>query len=191
MVAVVDEASAQRRGKKKRRTREDTTQQDGRRTTSRDRDSDEYRTKTFADKLNYEIKPGNLFLGNVTFLSAKANVGYNFNKTFSAGLGGKYYYEWITGRGGISDFGAFLYARGKITREIYLVAEYNTLSLGPVPNFPNSARTGISYPAAGFGYMREGLDWSSGLEFLIVFSEEGRDALQIPFEYWISFSYNF
>jgi len=188
MVAVVDEAAAQRRGTKKRRTREDTSEQTSRSRSSR---SDEYQTPSFTDKLNYEIKPGNLFIGNITFLSLKANAGYNINKTFSTGLGGKYYYEWQSGFGGVSDYGGFLYARGKITREIYLLAEYNLLSLGPLAGFPNSRRTSITYPAAGFGYTRPGIDWSSGLEFLIIFSEEGRNALQLPFEYWITFSYNF
>lgn len=189
MIAVVDEASAQRRGTKKRRTREDTSEQNSR--SSRSSRSDEYQTPSFTDKLNYEIKPGNLFIGNVTFLSLKANAGYNINKTFSTGVGGKYFYEWQSGFGGISDYGTFLYARGKITQEIYLLAEYNLLSLGPIPTLPSSRRSSITYPAAGFGYIRPGIDWSSGLEFLIIFSEEGRNALQLPFEYWITFSYNF
>ncbi len=191
IIVSVDDASAQRRGKKKRRKKEDTSQDDSKKS-RRDRDiEDEYSSGSIMDKLNIEIKPGNLFIGNSTSLSVKANVGYKFTKDISAGIGGKYLYFWQSFGGGsvsATDYGGLLYAKAKVSKEIYLVAEFNTMSLGV---FDSSPRTTVSYPAAGLGYMRPGFDWSSGFEFLIVFSEEARNKLQLPFEYWFNFSHNF
>lgn len=186
MILAAEEGNAQRRGKKKRRVKEDTSQEDIRSRRDND-DYDDYNSSSIMNKLNFEIKPGNLFISSVTSLSLKANVGYKFNNTFSAGLGGKYFYQWQSGLGGYSDYGAFLYGRAKVSKEFYLVGEYNTLSLG---NF-SSVRGSVTYPAAGIGYMRPGIDWSSGFELLFVFSEDARNALQIPLEYWLNISYNF
>ena len=185
VILMVDDANAQRRGKKKRRTTEDSSQ------TLSDRDDegfDDYGSRSIMDKLNFEIKPGNIFISSITSLSVKANAGYKFNNTFSAGLGGKYFYNWYSGSGGYSDYGAFAYARAKLSQEFYILGEYNTLSLG---NINSPVRGTVNYPAAGIGYMRPGIDWSSGFELLFVFSEDARTALQIPLEYWLNFSYNF
>lgn len=192
MILVVEDANAQRRGKKKRRVQEDTTQEDEdtSRRSSRDQEEyDDYNSTSLMDKLNFEIKPGNIFISSITSLSIKANAGYKINKTFSTGLGGKYFYNWFSGAGGYSDYGAFVYARAKLSQEFYLVAEYNTLSLGDIP--APAFRNVINYPAAGIGYMRPGIDWSSGFELLVLFSDDARNALQIPLEYWLNFSYNF
>lgn len=187
LFTVVEDVNAQRRGKKKRRV--DTEETDDRRR----KDSDDmFMAQSFKDKLNYEIKPGNLFFGTTTVISFKANVGYNFNRSISAGIGGKYYYLWFS-QGNFpsvsrSDYGGFVYARAKIATQLYLVAEYNLLSLG---NFNSDVRGNIDYPAAGIGYITPGLDWSMGAELLIVLNSEAREALELPVEYWLNFSYNF
>jgi len=194
-VVIVDDASAQRRGKKKRRTRtEDTEQTDDRRDSrrSRDRDSEEdYGGTSIMDNLNIEIKPGNLFIGNSTSLSLKSNVGYKFTKDISAGVGGKILYFWQSnGLNSVSttDYGGLVYAKAKVSQEFYLVGEYNFMSLG---SFNSDFRETLNYPTAGIGYMRPGIDWSSGFELLFVFSAEARNKLSLPLEYWFNFSYNF
>lgn len=192
---ATQDAQAQRRGKKKRPAKRETVDENetGSKREGRSRDyNPEDFDRSIWDDVNIEIKPGNLFLGNVTALSLKSNIGYNFNKTFSAGVGGRIYYLWFSdiGRGSSTrtDYGAFAYARAKITRELYIVGEYNATqsvssNLNPTVN--------LNYASAGIGYMRPGIDWSSGFELLIVFDEAARNNLQAPIEYWLNFSHNF
>lgn len=193
--AVTQDAQAQRRGSKKRPKKEEPVDDNAtgskREGSSRDYNPEDF-DRSIWDDVNIEIKPGNLFIGNVTSLSLKSNIGYNFNKTFSAGVGGRIYYLWFSdiGQGSSTrtDYGAFAYARAKITRELYVVGEYSATqvvssSLTPTIN--------LNYASAGIGYMRPGIDWSSGIEFLIVFDEVARNNLQAPIEYWLNFSHNF
>lgn len=186
LFAVVDDASAQRRGKKKRRKKEDTEE-----SSTRDKDSeDEAYGGSFMQKLNSEIKLGNLnFFGNRFSLSMKANTGYKFNNTFSAGLGGKFYYDYFSVQGpgdeGFFSYGGLVYGRAKITQQLYIHAEYNALNLAfTLP------RTTFNYPSAGLGYMYEGFNWSTGVEVLLPFDDFIRDNLGIV-EYWFTFSHNF
>jgi len=188
LFTLIDDASAQRRGKKKRRTTEDTEDK------RRDRDEDDFGT-SFSDKLNYEIKPGNLnFFNNQLSLSLKSNVGYKLNNTFSAGLGGKLFYDYFNSFGSSNDLSAFsyggmAYARAKISQTFYLQGEYNIVSFGTVSTVPQET---VSYPTAGLGYMQQGFDWSFGFEFLIVLDDYVRDKPQGSIvEYWINFSKNF
>lgn len=180
LVGVATDADAQRR-KRKRPTE---------RTSERDRDR-EAKTTGIMDKLNIEIKPGNLFIGSTTNLSLKSNVGYKFNKTFSAGVGGKYFYYWQSRNPApalsLHDVGAFVYGRAILSRQFYIAAEYNYISLDAI----SGPRSGLSFPAAGIGYMTPGLNWSSGVEVLFIFSEQARNRLSLPIDYWINFSYNF
>lgn len=191
LFTIIDDASAQRRGKKKRRKKEDTEQ----RTSSRDRDEDEFEGTSFADNLNFEIKLGNLnFFGNQLSISLKPNVGYKFNSVFSAGLGGKLYYDYINSFGTNSDisafsYGGFMYARAKITQTFYVQGEYNLVSFGAVSTTPQET---LTYPTAGIGYIQQGYDWSFGLELLAVLDGVARDKPQGNIvEYWINFSKNF
>jgi len=188
LFTLIDDASAQRRGKKKRRTKEDTEENKSR----RDRDDDEF-SSSFAEKLNYEIKPGNLnFFNNQLALSLKSNVGYKLNNTFTAGVGGKLLYDYVSSFGSsVSAFsyGGMVYARAKITQMFYLQAEYNLVSFGAVSATPQET---LGYPTAGLGYVQQGYDWSYGIELLAVLSEEARLKPQGTIvEYWINFSKNF
>jgi len=193
MVLVVDEADAQRRGKKKRRTRTEDTEQTDERSSRRSSSDDDYSSSSsIMDKLNLEIKPGNLFIGNNTSISVKANAGYKFTKDISAGIGGKYLYFWQSFGGSsvsASDYGGFGYVKAKVSREFYLVGEYTLMSVGTFNGTPRSPS--FTFPSAGIGYMRPGIDWSSGFELLFIFSEEARNNLSLPLEYWFNFSYNF
>ena len=190
LFTVIDDASAQRRGKKKRRTTEETEE-----SSSRDRREDDFEGVSFTDKLNYEIKPGNLnFFGNQLSLSLKSNVGYKLNNTFTAGLGGKLFYDYINQFGSANDISAFsygglVYGRAKITQTFYLQAEYNMVSFGSVSTVPQET---LTYPTAGLGYVQQGFDWSFGLELLAILNGEVRDKPQGSIvEYWINFSKNF
>ncbi len=193
MFSLVDDASAQRRGKKKRRTEEKTEENDKKRS-SRDDDDEDYGPSGLKEKLNTEIKIGNLnFFGNQFSLSLKSNLGYKLNNTFSAGLGGKMYYDYINILNSSDDFhftsfGGLAYARAKITKQLYVQAEYNVLSLEYAQTV--TLRETLLYPSAGIGYMYEGFNWSSGIEVLVPFNDVVRDRTGI-IEYWITFSHNF
>jgi len=187
MFSLIDDASAQRRGKKKRRSTEKTEETDERRNS---RDDEDYGSSSIAEKLNTEIKLGNInFFGNIFNLSMKSNVGYKFNKTFSAGLGGKfdYYYRSVPGPGdeGFFSYGGLAYARAKITQQLYAQVEYSAFNTA----FTLPRKTYL-YPSAGIGYMYEGFNWSSGIELLVPLDDEVRDFFGIV-EYWITFSHNF
>ena len=190
LFTVIDEASAQRRGKKKRRSTEDTEE-----STSRNSREDDFEGTAFAEKLNYEIKPGNLnFFGNQLSISLKSNVGYKLNNIFTAGVGGKFFYDYINSFGSSSDISAFsygglVYGRAKITQTFYLQAEYNLVSFGPVSTVPQET---LAYPTAGLGYVQQGFDWSFGLELLAILNDRVRDKPQGNIvEYWLNFSKNF
>ena len=188
LFTLIDDASAQRRGKKKRRAKEDTEER------KRDRDEEDFGV-SFTDKLNYEIKPGNInFFNNQLSLSLKTNVGYKFNNTFSAGVGGKLFYDYFNNFGQNNDFSAFsygglTYVRAKISRELYVQGEYNIVSFGSVSTIPQET---LSYPTAGIGYMQQGFDWSFGFELLAILDDFVRDKPQGSIlEYWFNFSKNF
>jgi len=187
MISVVDEASAQRRGKKKRRKKEDTEET----TRKRSRDSEEEMgPSSFKEKLNTEIKIGNInFFNNVFQLSMKVNAGYKLTDRFSAGLGTKFDYYYI-GRQGPGDesffsYGGLGYVRGKITSQLYAQVEYTAFNTA----FTLPRQTFL-YPSAGIGYIYEGFNWSSGVEFMVPLRDEVRDQFGIG-EYWFTFSHNF
>jgi len=190
MICVVDQVDAQRRGKKKRRTE--------RKETITDREEELYDGLTLRDKLNTEIKLGNLsFFGNQLSISMKSNVGYKFNKRFSAGIGGKIYYDYINIRNSSDDisntsFGVLGYARAKLTDQLYVQGEYNALNLNYLValNPILQVRETILYPTIGGGYVYQGFNWSSGIEILVPFNDLIRDTAGI-IEYWISFTKNF
>ena len=191
LFTLIDDASAQRRGKKKRRKKEDTEEK----ASSRDKNEDDFEGGSFTEKLNYEIKPGNLnFFNNQLALSVKSNVGYKLNNTFTAGLGGKLFYDYINQFGSSSDisvfsYGALAYFRAKITQTFYLQGEYNLVSFGAVSTIPQET---LAYPTAGAGYVQQGYDWSFGIEVLAILKDEVRDKPQGNIvEYWINFSKNF
>lgn len=191
LFTLIDDASAQRRGKKKRTKTEDTEES----TSSRDRDEEDFESTSFQDKLNYEIKPGNInFFNNQLSLSLKSNVGYKLNKTFTAGVGGKFFYDYINNFGSTNDLSAFsygglAYVRAKITQTFYLQGEYNLVSFGSISTFPQGT---YAYPTAGLGYVQQGYNWSVGLELLAILDGEVHDLPQGNIvEYWINFSRNF
>ena len=150
------------------------------------------------DKLNYEIKVGNLGIGgNVFSIATKVNAGYKLTSWFTAGAGLKTQFEYLNYRAGSQDysgfdFGGFGFVRGKITKKIYLQAEYglqsyqtNTRTFGG-----NTERINAPNPAVGGGYIGGGDKWSYGAEVLFNINDRAQDFYGIV-EYWINFSYKF
>lgn len=151
------------------------------------------------DKLNPEIKFGNLGFFNGLSVSSKANVGFKFHDKISAGIGGKLFYEQYAQRGlpdpSVFDFGGFVYGRGKITNEIYIQAEYAFMKYAADPdgyiirNLTLDQK--VNYPLIGLGYSSGINKWRFGIELLYIASEAARDYQSAVVEYWFGASYNF
>ncbi|MCB0647489.1 MAG: hypothetical protein KDC49_12560 [Saprospiraceae bacterium] len=150
------------------------------------------------DKINYEIKLGNLGIGgNVFSIAAKLNGGYKLTSWFTAGAGIKSQYEYLNYPSGFQDysgldFGGFAFVRGKITKSIYLQGEYGIQSYqtNTRVNGGSSNRFTAPNPAVGGGYIGGGDRWSYGAEVLFNINDRAQDYYGIV-EYWINFSYRF
>lgn len=148
-------------------------------------------SSSFADKLNYEIKLGNIGFGNNFSLSLKPNVGYKFHKFASAGVGSRIFYTLINRTGiqdlSLFDYGFFGYGRVRLGESFYLQGEYTTLSL----DLDTAGRRNLNYPLLGAGYLSGNGPWKAGFELLIIANDEARDNLGQVVEWWFNFSYNF
>jgi hypothetical protein len=141
----------------------------------------------FTEKLNPELKFGNLGFFNGFSISSKANVGYKISNHFTAGIGGKLFYDQVAAIGSDPsnfDYGGFVYTRGKVTQEIYIQAEYAFMKY----DFFN---TSVNYPLIGLGYMSGVNNWRFGVELLYIASESARDYQGSVVEYWFGASMNF
>ena len=84
--------------------------------------------KSVFGKIESWIKFGNIGFYNGFYISSKLDVGYKLSQRFSTGLGTKLFYTQISYIGPDDtyfDYGGFLYARGKITDDIFLQFEYS------------------------------------------------------------------
>ena len=142
----------------------------------------------FRDQMIYEIRLGNLGFFNGFAISTKLNAGFKFSDHFSAGIGGKFYYDQfiVQGAPDISYFdrGIFGYARGKVSQEIYIQAEYGSM-------YYDRFETSVSTPLIGAGYMSGFGRWKFGLELLYITNDTARDLQGTVVEYWVGASYNF
>lgn len=146
---------------------------------------------SFGQRLNYEIKLGNLGFGNSFSLSLKPSVGYKFADFFTGGIGSRIFYTYFNNPFPITDdsffdYGGFGFARLKIGRQFYVQGEYNFQSFETRGNI----RTDLSYPVIGGGYVSGDDGWSYGIELNFIMDDRARDFAGL-LEYWISFSYNF
>ena len=159
-------------------------------TRSRVRGEAKEATPTFAENLNYEIKFGNVGLGNAFTLALKPSVGYKFHKYGSAGIGARTAYTFINRVGApdlsFFDYGFFGYGRARLGNSFYLQGEYTTYSIDN-----ESSRTALFYPLFGGGYVSGFGDWTFGVEVLFIGSEAARDQFGSVIEWWFSASYNF
>lgn len=170
-----------------------TTEADAQRT--RVRRTRETRTKdttSFADKLAFDIRFGNIGIQNGFNLALKPSVGYKFGKVISAGIGAKLFYQYVNVFGAddysLFDFGGFGYARGKIGESFYLQAEYSYTQFDY--SLFNGVDYNVAYPCVGGGYLSGGEHWKYGLEIMFPLSSQARD-FGTPLEYWISVAYKF
>lgn len=144
----------------------------------------------FLEKLNYDIKIGQVGFFNGFSISGKLNAGYKLSDRFTTGLGTKLFYDQFIVRGAPDfkyfDRGIFGFARGKITQEIYLQAEYNHMVYDRDP-----LNVSVNYPGFGAGYMSGFGKWKFGLELMYIASDLARDFQGSVVEYWVGASYNF
>ncbi len=146
------------------------------------------------DDLNFEIKFGNLVLGEDFTISLKPSVGYKFHRILSAGVGGRMYYvlDAIANQPDQSyiNYGAFMYGRVKLGESFYIQTEYSYMNYELQSGFILQERKNVLYPLVGIGYQQGLTDWTFGTEILFVASEAGREATS-TIEWWLSASYNF
>jgi hypothetical protein len=157
-------------------------------------------TISLMDKLNPEIKLGNLGFFNGLNVSTKMNIGYKMSDRFSVGAGGKLFYQQFSFPGmddpSIFDYGGLVYGRGKITQEVYIQAEYAFSTFGkdpdgfqPVRNIP--VNKSLSYPLIGLGYISGVGKWKFGIELMYIADSTAQDLQGAVVEYWFGGSYNF
>lgn len=150
------------------------------------------------EKLNPEIYIGNLGFFNGFYVSTKLNIGYKLSDRFSVGAGGKLFYNQYAQSGpdpSLTDLGALVYGRAKITNEIYFQAEYDIMRFGADPTGYNirglSTSESLNYPALGLGYTSGIGKWRFGLQLLYIANGLAQDYQGAIVEYWAGGSYNF
>ena len=162
------------------------------RTSRRSRETREKDTTSFADNLAFDIRLGNINISNGFQLSLKPSVGYKFGKVLSAGVGGRFFYQFVNVFAdedfSILDYGAFGYVRGKLGQSFYLQAEYAYTDFDYTRSLGTHFK--VWYPALGGGYLSGGDKWKYGLEVMFPVNEQARD-LGPVLEYWINITYNF
>jgi hypothetical protein len=146
--------------------------------------------ESISNNLIYELRIGNVGLGNPVSISLKPGIGYKLNSIFSAGVNSKLYLDYFNNIASADNtyfsYGANLFARGKISKSIFLSGEYGytKFDLGPT-----SAE--FYYPTVGGGYVsNNGGKWSYGAEVFVPLNSSVRDVNGSAVEYWIGFYYN-
>jgi hypothetical protein len=153
---------------------------------------------SFLEEINPELRFGNLGFFNGLSISTKMNVGYKISERFTAGIGGKLFYDQLSAIGpdpSITSYGGLVHARGKITNEIYIQGEYAFMDYerfvqDQVGNlFIQEAK--INTPLIGLGYMSGTGKWRFGVELLYIVNDQAREFQGAVIEYWFGASYNF
>lgn len=125
---------------------------------------------SFADRLFFGGNI-NVNFGTVTVLGATPVVGYRITDKLSAGIGGTYVYyaENIPGYGDFSTslYGGNVFARYRITNEIFLQSEYHQINT-EVWQFSEFRRLWIPMAYVGGGY-RVPIGSNSGLLMMILY----------------------
>jgi hypothetical protein len=170
-LTVVDSLDAQRR----RRARQKT---------------DDTEKTSFAEKINYEIRLGNIAFGGGFALDLKPTVGYKLNKTLTLGGGFRLDYDFVNSFPNDFSFlsyGPLLLARAKVTSNIYVQGEYTFFNFD-TPQPPKITENFFSF---GAGYVQGGDNWKYSLEGMFVASDLARNFLGNSVEFWFVFSKNF
>lgn len=187
LIGTVADAQAQRRKTKKRRS--DRTEV---------RSSREVDTRSFKDKITYELGLGNIFFFNRNFEAGlKAGVGYQLNKVLTAGLGAKYILNiQSNGIDNITSnrFGVYPFVNVKVydgwyAKGIYEYGRYDQVfQTGGGQLFKETLTT--TSPWVGVGRVQGFDQWNFGFEILFPFDNTIRNQFAI-IEYWGMFTYNF
>jgi len=172
LLISVDSLDAQRR--RSRRTTDETKE-----------------SSSFADKINYEIRLGNLAFGSGFAIAMKPSAGYKIHKNITVGASFRLDYEFINGNFGNQDFsllsyGPGLLARGKFVQNFYVQGEYTFFSFDNLDD-----RFNQSFPSIGLGMVQGGDNWKYNLELMFIADDLSRDFLGNTVEFWFSFSKNF
>jgi hypothetical protein len=161
------------------------------RTTTKRKSKEKKESINLMEKINPELKLGNLIFSNGFNASLKANVGYKLSQRFTVGLGGRLFYEQYPRIGPdvtFTDYGGFLFGRGKITEEIYVQAEYASTKYR---DRSTSGTINQTYPLFGLGYSSGYGKWKYGVELLYIANQKAQDLQYNVVEYWFGVSYNF
>lgn len=168
------------------------------RTTAKKNAKEKKESVSFLQKVNPEIKLGNVGFFNGLFISSKLNAGIKLHDRFSLGAGTKLFFNQYSQQGpdpSIFDIGGLVYGRAKITNSIYFQAEYAFMRYGKDPDgylirniFENQK---INYPLLGIGYFTGVGNWRFGMELLYITNNLARDYQNSIVEYWFGGSYNF
>ncbi len=152
----------------------------------------------FLDKIGGEIFLGNVGFFNGLSVSSKLSAGYKLGERFSLGGGLKLFYDQYSVVGpdpSVFDFGGLLTGKAKITKDIYVKAEYAFMKYAKDPagyrvrNLFEDVK--VNYPLFGLGYMSGSDKWKFGIELLYIANETARDLQSSVIEYWFGASYNF
>ena len=178
------------------------TDMHGQKTRTKQRPSEEEKKEVSAEnpllnQLNPELKIGVFNIaGNFFSISFKGNCGYKLTDWLSSGVALKFGNQFYNNFGQSNDFsfqdyGAGVYARGRIFNQVYLQAEYDYYNIPDIQTgFPYEGRSSFWSPLVGGGYAQGWGDWRFSLELLFILNDQVRDYKSFA-EYWIGFSYNF
>lgn len=171
----IDDVEAQRRS---RRTR-NTEQSDNK--------------MSFTDRINYEIRLGNVGFGGGFAIAAKPSIGFKALKVLTVGGGFRMDYEFISDFGfedfSLYNYGPFLLARAKIMQNYYLQGEYTFFNFDAPFDQPSTSR---NFPSIGGGFVQGGDNWKYNLELLFILDETSRNLFGgNTVEFWFTFSKNF
>ena len=147
------------------------------RTASKKKSKQKEEQVSLMEKINPEIRFGNLgFFGGLS-VSSKINVGYKLHPS-------------------VTDLGGFMYGRRKITDQIYFQAEYVFMKYGADPDGFRTRRNlfepvNLNFPMVGLGYSSGFDKWRFGVELLYITNQTAQDIQGSVVEYWFGASYNF
>lgn len=192
---VNTDISAQRKGKKKKRPEKTEQVETSERVETSDRI--EKITPSFKDRMNYELKAGNISLGNQLRFALKGNAGFKLNEHFTGGLAIKYDFSFINFDTqediNFSHYGGGPFVRGKFLNDFYIQVEYDYFNMQKIQGgfvFLEERVTAFA-PLIGGGYFSGFGDWRFGAEILFIANDDVRNNLSSAIEYWFGASYNF
>lgn len=154
------------------------------------------------DKLNYEMKLGNISFFSGLRIAAKGSVGFKPTNFLTAGLAAKIDYTFINNPNtGVEDisfshYGLGPFLRLKFLESFYVQAEYDYNFMAEIISSSNGSfltgeRLNAGSPLIGGGYMSGFGPWMYGVEIFFITNDIVRNNMNTAIEYWFGVSYNF